>query len=115
MSTSTNCSIMLVLFIVLVLCMHAVICSQEGSSCSSQRCNCEVNNGDVLQTLIEAIMDKSLNGRLAASVEEAVDSKFQAVQQQVNDTVDEKIRVSQRDTPGEPLQCYYKCMHPGSP
>ena len=97
-------------------------CSQEGSTCSSQRCNCEVNNGVILQTLIEAMVNQSLNERLPASVEEAVESKFQAVQQQLNDTIDKKIADIQQDIPGKELAytiifitasiiiLLYKCM-----
>lgn len=58
-------------------------CSQESSSCSDQqtdRCNCEVNNGHILQMLVE----------------EAVENKFQAVQREVND---ERIANSQHDLP----------------
>ena len=89
-----------VLFVI-VLCI-SVSCSQEGtSSCSSQRCNCEVNNVDVLQILVESLVNKSLNERLTASVEETVENKFQAVQWHINDSIDEKIVDSQRETPGK--------------
>ena len=62
-------------------------CSQESSSCSGQqtdRCNCEVNNGHILQMLVE----------------EAVEIKFQAVQREVNNHIDERIANSQHDLPG---------------
>ena len=95
---------MMVLYIIISEVLVAS-CSQEGSTCSSQRCNCEVNNGVVLQTLIESVVNQSLimNKRLPASVEEAVEGKFQAVQQQLNDTIDEKIVDIQRDIPGKEL------------
>jgi hypothetical protein len=60
-----------------------------------------VHNGEVLQTLIASMVSQSLNERLPADVEAAVESKFQAVQQQINDTIDEKIIDSQHDTPGK--------------
>ena len=102
----TICSLVLVM----VLCISEVriTCSQE-RSCSSQQCsfshdvmvNVNVNNGDVLQTIIESMVNQSLNEKLPASVEEAVENKFQAVQQQINDTIDEKIVDSHHDTPGK--------------
>ena len=49
------------------------------------------------QFIIESMVNQSLNERLSASVEEAV-IKFQAIQQQINDTIDEKIVDSHRDT-----------------
>ena len=93
---------MMVLYIIINE-VQVASCSQEGSTCSSQRCNCEVNNGVVLRTLIEAMVNQSLNERLPASVEEAVEGKFQAVQQQLNDTIDEKFVDIQRDIPGKEL------------
>ena len=93
---------MMVLYIIINE-VQVASCSQEGSTCSSQRCNCEVNNGVVLRTLIEAMVNQSLNERLPASVEEAVEGKFQAVQQQLNDTIDEKFVDIQRDIPGNEL------------
>jgi hypothetical protein len=47
------------------------------------------------------MVKQSLNERFPAAVEAAVEKKFQAVQQQINDTIDEKIIDSQRDTPGK--------------
>ena len=93
------------LVLVMVLCISEVqiVCSQE-CSCSSQRCSLShdiievsVNNGDILHTIIESMVNQSLNERLPASVEE----HFQAVQQKINDTIDEKIVDSHRDTPGK--------------
>ena len=106
MTMKTNYSPMLVLFMMVLYYISEVqvaSCSQEGSTCSSQRCNCEVNNGVVLQTLIESMVNQSLNERLPASVEEAVEGKFQAVQQQLNDTIDEKIADIQQNIPGKEL------------
>ena len=101
------------LVLVMVLCISEVqiACSQE-RSCSSQRCsfshdvevNVKVDNGDILQIIIESMVNQSLNERLPASVEEAVENKFQAVQQEINDTIDEKIVDSHRDTPGKELK-----------
>ena len=94
---------MLVLFMMVLYISEVQVtsCSQEGSTCSSQRCNCEVNNGVVLQTLIESMVNQSLNKRLPASVEEAVEGKFQAVQRKINDTIDEKFVDIQQDIPGK--------------
>ena len=99
------------LVLVMVLCISEVqiACSQESCSCSDQRCSfshdvkVNVNNGDILQTIIESIVNQSLNERLPVSMEEAIENKFQAVQRQINDTIDEKIVDSQRDTPGKEL------------
>ena len=84
--------------------VQVISCSQGGSSCSNQQCNCEVNNGDVLQTLIESKMNQSLNERLSALVEETVENKFQDIKMQVNASIDEKIVNSQHDTPGKELK-----------
>ena len=100
MTMKTNYSPMLVLFMMVLYVSEVQVasCSQEGSTCSSQRCNCEVNNGVVLQTLIESMVNQSLNKRLPASVEEG---KFRAVQRKINDTIDEKFVDIQRDIPGK--------------
>lgn len=75
---------------------------QAQCSCSSQ---CQVNGVDSggLQLLIETLVNKSLNERLQASVEEAVKTKLldvDIVKQQINDSIDEKIINSQHNTPG---------------
>lgn len=85
----------------MMLCIRGVqiaSCSQESSSCSSQRtnrCNCEVNNGDILQMLVE----------------EAIENKFQAFKGQINDSIDERIANSQRDLLGKVILVLLTIIH----
>ena len=86
--------------VLLVCCAFVVVNSQQSpGSCSA--CNCQVNNVESLRLLVETVVNRSMDARLPAAVNQSVDNRFQSVQQQVNATIDEKIEDSQRDAPGK--------------
>ena len=75
----------------LVLTVQCVMLVTESAaaqpeSCSA--CNCQVNNVDVLQNLVELLINRSLDNRLPA------------IQAQLNANLNERIVDSQRDIPG---------------
>ena len=82
----------------LLSCSTVVVHSQTGS-CSS--CNCQVNNVESLRSLVQSLVNQSLNDRLPNAVNQAVNNRWQDVQQQVNASIDEKVINSQREIPGE--------------
>jgi hypothetical protein len=46
------------------------------------------------------MVNQSLDARVPTAVSQAVDTRFQAVQQQINASIDERIVNSQSDVPG---------------
>lgn len=66
-----------VLFGLLLLLQYEVINNvgaeaAQTDSCSA--CNCQVNNVGILKNLVESLVNRSLNYRLPAALNEAVDS-----------------------------------------
>ena len=75
-------SVYLLLLSYYILSVHS-----QGEGCPAS-CNCELRNVQSLQNLVEAVVNQTLNNSL------------RNIEQRINDSVDEKIADSQRDTPG---------------
>ena len=79
---------------------------QPQGSCSS--CNCQLNNVESLQLLIESMVNQTLDARLPTAVNQTVDTRFRDVQQQINASIDERIVNSQSEVPGNDIPCIIK-------
>ena len=82
--------------------LKVTVVNSQQRSCAA--CNCQLNNVEILQLLVENIVNQSLDARVSDAVDQAVDTTLQSVrvfQQQVNATIDERIANSQRDVPGK--------------
>ena len=59
-----------------------------------------------LQLLVENIVNQSLDARFPAAVNQAVNTRFQSVQRQINASINERIINSQNDVPGKMYNMY---------
>ena len=97
----TECFLLVLVSSSLFILAHA---QQPQGSCSA--CSCQLNSVESLQSLVESIVNQSLDARVPAAVNQAVDSRIQSVSQQINASIDEKIVNSQSDVPGKLLRMH---------
>ena len=83
--------------LLLLSCYTPSVYTQADEGCSASCGNCQLNNVQSLRTLVQNVVNQTL----ADTVED--------IQQQLNDSIDEKIAFSQRDIPGnlKDLVFYY--------
>ena len=87
-------------FLVLVSSSLLILVNSQQSPGSCSTCNCQLNSVESLRVLVESIVNQSLDARVPTAVDQAVDTRFQSVQRQVNASIDERIVNSQNDVPG---------------
>ena len=81
-------SFKLLFSLLLLSCFTIISVHSQTGGCSASCGNCQLNNVESLRSLVQSVVNQT------------VTETFQSVHQQLNESIDDRIAISQRDTPG---------------